>query len=541
MGPWRRRPWSSLSEQPKPGKCLDLIERLAGYRRWADPLLARLARDSKADSKECLNSRLALLPVDPGQVKYLHHRLLKASTTEFPVIFPVIRDALKGHRGKLIEGLWGLLEDPQADAEQRFHAACALADYDATATERRWDAASGFVTERLLTSVIKNPSHYKPLIDFLRPVRHRLIAPLSSTFRDKERSGSERSFATNILADYLGDRPGDLADLLMDADPQQFSVLFPKAKAQGQAILAFLESELDRTATPPWSDPPLNPSWITPDTTLVTKIEAAQGLLTDRFAFCQTMPLNDFEEVAEGLRASGYRPIRFRPYADGQSVRVAAVWTRDGRNWQRASGLSAEEIRAKDAEWRHGKLIPVDVAGYVATGPDGTKIDRYAALWAEPASPEDDARMYVAVIEVGSQGGSRVAQMADGFIPQTLQSMVGEDGRDEVYSGIWSKSRRASWQIYWDQTEPGYERNSMGQSDKATFDVSVSQAAKPISTRERSTQELQAAEAALKSEPNHPDTRFARALANLRLGNEQKAIEDFTFLIQGASQNPDYL
>ena len=220
-----------------------LIERLAGYRRWANPRLVRLARDSKADSKVRLHSSLALLPGDPGQIEYLYLRLLKASPTELLVI----RDALKGHRGKLIEGLWSLLKDPQADAEQRFHAACALADYDASANERQWDAASRFVTDRLLTLVIKNPSHYPPLIDFLRPVRHRLIAPLSSTFRNKESSESERSFATNILADYLGDRPGDLADLLMDADPQQFSVLFPKV--QGPKALASLESELAKKSS----------------------------------------------------------------------------------------------------------------------------------------------------------------------------------------------------------------------------------------------------------------------------------------------------
>src|SRR5262249_61078771 len=101
-------------------------------------------------------------------------------------------------------------------------------------------------------------------------------------------------------------------------------------------------------------------------------------------------------------------------------------------------------------------------------------------------------------------------------------------------------NRGRSGQVPREQRDPLYERNSMGQGDRATFDVRVSQAAKPISTRERSTRELEAAEAALKSEPNHPDSRFARALANLRLRNERQAIEDFTFLIQSATQNPEY-
>jgi formylglycine-generating enzyme required for sulfatase activity/tetratricopeptide (TPR) repeat protein len=516
-----------------------LIERLAGYRRWANPLLVQSARDSTVDSKEHLHCSLALLAGDPGQIEYLYHRLLKLKAASIPIEFKVIRDELKRHRGSLVGALWGLLEDPQADAEHRFLAACALADYDASAAERRWDAVSRFITDRLLTSVIKNPTLYSSLIDFLRPVRHRLISPLSSTFRDKHRSDSERYFATIILADYLEDRAEDLADLLMDADAQRFSILLPKAKGQGETMLALLESELGRTATPHWNDPPLDPSWIKPDTTLVTKIEAAEGLLTDRFAFCQTMPLDGFEEVAEGLRASAYRPIRFRPYADGRSVRVAAVWTRDGRKWKLGSSLSAKEIQAKDAELRHGKLLPVDVAGYVATRPDGTRIERYAALWAEPADPEDDARMYVAVAE-NDHSAVQEPLRKDGFIPSTLQAVLGEDGRTR-YCSVWEEDENwPNWQMSWNQTEPLYERNSMRQSDKVTFDVSVSQAAKPISTKERSTQELQAAEAALKSKPNQPDTRFARALANLRLGNEQKAIEDFTFLIQAAPQNPEF-
>jgi hypothetical protein len=70
-----------------------------------------------------------------------------------------------------------------------------------------------------------------------------------------------------------------------------------------------------------WNDPPLDPSWTRPDATLTGKIEAAHGMVTDRFAICQTMPLEEFVKVAEALRPSGYRPIRFRPYAEGKSLR----------------------------------------------------------------------------------------------------------------------------------------------------------------------------------------------------------------------------
>src|SRR5262249_57507305 len=96
-------------------------------------------------------------------------------------------------------------------------------------------------------------------------------------------------------------------------------------------------------------DQPVDPCWTDADAELAGRIEAAGGLIAERFAFCQAMPLDQFLATIEALRASGYRPIRFRPYADGPDVRVAAVWTRDGQKWRIAPGLTTEEVRKQDA------------------------------------------------------------------------------------------------------------------------------------------------------------------------------------------------
>ena len=106
---------------------------------------------------------------------------------------------------------------------------------------------SRLVADRLLATVLKNPSHYDPLIKSLRPVRLRLIAPLSQTFRDPGKPESERALATSILAEYAGDQPGVLADLLMDAAPEPFAVLFPKVQAQAAQAVAALKAELSKT------------------------------------------------------------------------------------------------------------------------------------------------------------------------------------------------------------------------------------------------------------------------------------------------------
>ena len=138
-------------------------------------------------------------------------------------------------------------------------------------------------------------------------------------------------------------------------------------------------------------------------------------MLAERFAFCQTMPLDDFLTTAEALRPSGYRPVRFRPYADGPAVRVAAVWTRDGRNWRIASGLTADEVRQQDERNRKEKFLPVDVAGYVAIEPEGKPADRYRSALGRESRRDDEARLYVGT--TADDRRSRITQGSEADSP----------------------------------------------------------------------------------------------------------------------------
>ena len=220
----------------------EIITAMKDYRRWVDPDLKQRLPQLPEDSHQRLHVSLALLP-DKSQVEFLSRRLLGASPAELPVIWNLLRES----RHAPVTRLWGVLEDPKADPDQRFRAACALANSEARGDTRRWDAVSRLVTERLLATVLKNPSHYDPLIKSLRDVRQRLIAPLSETFRDPGKPESERALATSILADYAGDQPGVLADLLMDAAPEPFAILFPKVQAQASGTVAALKTELSKT------------------------------------------------------------------------------------------------------------------------------------------------------------------------------------------------------------------------------------------------------------------------------------------------------
>ena len=84
------------------------------------------------------------------------------------------------------------------------------------------------------------------LIETLRPLRKRLLAPLSLIFRDAGRSDSERSFATTIPADYAADNSQNLADLIMDADDKQFAVIYPKLREQSEKASALLIGEIGK-------------------------------------------------------------------------------------------------------------------------------------------------------------------------------------------------------------------------------------------------------------------------------------------------------
>ncbi len=412
-----------------------LIEQLRGYRRWAGRPLSGFLSSTENDRDQHLRAslaNLALLPDDGSEADYLYDRLLSASPFELPVIWGILQ---KRHQG-IDKRLWQLLDDPKSDPDKRFHAACALADADSTRVEKSWDTVSPFITDRFLTAVIKNPGDYSPLIETLRPIRQHLLTPPALIFRNTERSESERTFATTILADYASDDPIRLAELLMVADKKAYVSLFPVAEKRAEQVLPVLQAELTREATYSWNDRPLNPSWTKPDAILVSRIESAQGMIAERFAFCQTMPLDEFVTTAESLRSSGYRPLRFRPYSDRQVVPVAAVWARDGRNWRISSGKSAEEVRQDDERNTKDKFLPVDVAGYVGIDKGGKPTDSYAALWVEK-SGDDEARLFVGATEDEANEVQDKLKEAK-LIPRNQNAMIGYEGRTR-YCGVWGK------------------------------------------------------------------------------------------------------
>jgi serine/threonine protein kinase/formylglycine-generating enzyme required for sulfatase activity len=410
-----------------------IVDKMGPYRRWVDPLLleARVQAVVDQNPRKLLHTSLALLPVDSSQADYLTHRLLDAKPHEVRIILA----ALEPHKTDLVKHdlvkqLWDVVKQPEIGQEgQRLRAACAVAAYDPE--RQRWAEVSKLVTADLVGA----PPEFLPTcVDLLRPVKDELLGPLKDAFRDTRLRETERSSALNILADYAAGRPEILADLLMDADERQFAVLFPMLKIHRERGAKVLMLELDKELQPKWSDPPLDPALKQPERASMRRLEGAHGVLAERFAFCQTLPLEEVDALADDLAQSGYRLLQLRPYAVGSRVQVAALWTRDGRAARWVHGLDKEKVSEKDAVWKEKGMVPVDITGYLVETGKGPAQERYAVVWGERERGMLDAQLLGPREKLDFEKAEEKL-LNRGFQPRTVTFvLVGPEAR---YSGVW--------------------------------------------------------------------------------------------------------
>jgi serine/threonine protein kinase/formylglycine-generating enzyme required for sulfatase activity len=222
-----------------------IVRQLAAYRKWTDPPLIEENDKATAGSRQKLHASLALLPVDAGQVDYLFGRLLLAQPAEVAVIC----DALASHKDALVGKLWAVVETPQQGEKgkesRQLRAAAALAKYDPQS--EKWAKASRAIVDQL---VAENPLFVSLWMEHFRPIKEKLLASLATIYADTQRRESERTVATSILADYAADQPEVLANLVMDSDLQQFALMFPLLKSQGEKGLPYLSEEIGRKPPP---------------------------------------------------------------------------------------------------------------------------------------------------------------------------------------------------------------------------------------------------------------------------------------------------
>ncbi|MSR58765.1 MAG: hypothetical protein EXS05_14120 [Planctomycetaceae bacterium] len=498
-----------------------IVIKINDYRQWADPLIKEQDRRASVDSVIKLHAALALLPVDDSQVVYLREQLPKVQLAQFSVV----RDALRPHSEAIVEPLWSVAVEIKPATLESFQAACALATF--SPDDARWDLIAAAVAEML---VQQNALVVGQCVDALRPVKDKLLSPLAEIYRDSQRDAAERSLATDILADYAADRVELLCELIRTATARQFAVVFPKLALHRAAAVNIIEQNLYGKLSPEWHDAPLDGQWSTPDSAVAAQIEAAHGMLAERFAVCQTMPLDEFPTVAERLRAAGYRPTRLRPFQQGNGQRVAAVWTRDDLDFRFATGATAEELHAQDAALQIEGFLPADVAAY-STGDSGDA-ERYAALWVQRTADDQQARLFAGLTDLNAPENAR--RQDAGYRYVTMHQWLAPDARLR-FSFIRALAAAEATVSFRQDQATFAEQVATGQ---LPCDLAISAAPPAPSGKEWHTRQLAAAEQALAAEPGNLAALKLRAQSRNGLHHDAEAIDELTNLLTANPKDP---
>jgi formylglycine-generating enzyme required for sulfatase activity len=449
-----------------PQAVLGILDSLAEQRHEVLPSLraAWQEPDTPLNRRRRMRAALALLEVEPDLVRgELVKWMLEVAD---PAELIVVRAALQPHAARLRSDLWRQLQAAKVQPDRRLRLLAALAAFDPLGAG--WKT----VDEKALQPwLADNPLYLGGWTTAFRPAREHLLGPLSKVFRTATPEG--RAAAASILADYAGDRPRMLVELIVEADDRQFATLLAVLGRHRQEAIGLLTRELDRKAEANWEDQPPRPSWVEPSAAARKQIEQADGMLAKRFALVQTLPLEQFRALAKSLSGSGYRPVRFRPYPVGKSIQVAAVWTRDGRDWRLLQGVRAELIRQQDEALRRHGYQPVDVSGWLSPIEPG--MERYAGLWAQAPSKQE-ARLYVGVAQQRDEQDGRGPLEKAGLVPLTFQALLAPDGTRR-FSSVWSRlSPVPVWRAKFWADQPTYEGELT--PDRVQLDIAVRRAPK---------------------------------------------------------------
>ncbi len=183
---------------------------------------------------------LALARLDhAGQVNQRYNRLLTAPPDEFRSI----RETLKNERD-IPPRLWNILEDPVPDTGQQLRAAAALAFFDPK--NEAWSKTAPALAHKLATTDPLLVGQWK---DELQPVSGALVRPLFEIF--VKRPPEQRGQIAKLLADYAAEDAKILADLVQQADQDEYAIFFPKLDTyRDEAVLLLKQTLLQPVSGP---------------------------------------------------------------------------------------------------------------------------------------------------------------------------------------------------------------------------------------------------------------------------------------------------
>jgi serine/threonine protein kinase/formylglycine-generating enzyme required for sulfatase activity len=509
-----------------------VIRDMAGLRRWVTPLLREAEASAPDGSRTLLHLRLALLPDEPRQADFLAGRALDSDFETYGVI----AEALAPQGAALADQLWGVIDNEETRPMHRLRAAMLLARYappQGPAARARWDADARVLAAFLHRALVNDPARFTEMVTGLGPAGSALLAPLRDISRDSRLGDMERGVAASIAVEYVAD-PEALVEMLLESlHLSRRAALLTKLEKIGAPAIPFLEAQLARRVEDvraDWNDPPEAAEWPAPDPILARRISAADGAISEHSAFCLTLPLEDFGALAKGLASAGYRPARVRPYRDLDRVRVAAVWDRDGRDFQFDPALTETEAREQIAGERMEKELLIDLAAY--DNPQGDL--QVAALWTTRRPSDPEVAAFVGAWNDQAEW-DRVIKMrlAEGYgiMCRTVHPVAGPEGYPHTVL-FW---KGQNWQAFDLRSavmlaaELAGPQAARAVTDIDLFDIRETTAA--AVRRQEHLEDIRARTANIASSDQKPWHWFARGLRKLYLGENEEAIEGFTHRI----------
>jgi formylglycine-generating enzyme required for sulfatase activity len=509
----------------EPQRVSAALDEVGPIRGRVDPLLEQVFASKDSLDRARLRAALGLLGSRPDLAEFVAEAATRPDVDldETRMIAPLLEP-----RSAVVKGqLWARAGDDGREPAARFRSTLILAQLDPAG--EAWKSAGPRVAGWLLAELRGSPGLLEPLAAAFQPVRKWLTGPLLETFRTG--AVELRPFAHSLLARLAADEPAELAELLVATDPERIPELLPLFEALGPRGQLPLERILAEKPATPTFEPPRGLA--AADPTSLAALESAGGWVADGFAITQSLPLESLAPLAETLRPAGYRPTRVRPYADGPTTKVAAVWTRDARDWRLAIDLAPDQFSTLDGTLGRDGFEAVDVAPY--PGPDADH-DRIAAIWVKSEPGSRERRAFYFADEAAARAKFASLEIED-FDRVATHILEHPPGARRSVGGVWLKGdiNRPVRTFTFDGSSGDYGGEIF--LGAAQIDVSLGVTGRPANLARRMAEKLAEVETRLAKPPLEPNDRFMRGYVHFQLGHDDLALADWNALIQ---EYPDY-
>ncbi len=155
------------------------------------------------------------------------------------------------------------------------------------------------------------------------------------------------------MYEFFKNEPESLVELLEAADAAMFDQLVQRLREAPDSAKASIHALVDSVPRPG----PFRGS-----ESLVEAVANLDGLITDLFFVCGTIPLSQFEAIANELGPHGYRPIQVHKYSTAEGRAVATIWVRDDRHFFVSDEIEGEEVEALITQKRIEGFVPDDLS-----------------------------------------------------------------------------------------------------------------------------------------------------------------------------------